>query len=116
MTEGPAGSAASSRLQQLRAERQLTQQELSELSGIDRDKIAKIETGVRRMSGTDVLYIAEALGVTPRQLLGAMPDRGRFRGTIDRDSADVQTVSDWFDEYIDDVLFLDRTAKRHGLV
>jgi len=88
---------------------------LSDRAGIDRDKIAKIETGTRRMTGTDVVYLAEALGVTPRQLVGPPADRSRFRGPVDPMAPDVQAVSEWFDDYIEDALFLDRTARRHGI-
>jgi transcriptional regulator with XRE-family HTH domain len=50
-------------LKALRAKTKITQQELSERSGIDREKIAKIETGARRMSATDAAYLAHGLGI-----------------------------------------------------
>ena len=103
------------RLQQLRTEGDLTQQELADLTGIERDKIAKIETGTRRMTGTEVLFVAEALGVAPRSLVGPPVHRGRFRGPVDVDSEDAASVSEWFDDFIEDVLFVERSVRRHGL-
>jgi transcriptional regulator with XRE-family HTH domain len=104
-----------SRVRQLRTDSELTQQELSDLTGIERDKIAKIEAGTRRMNGTEVLFLAEALGVTPRGLLGVSVHPGRYRGPVDLNSADAASVSEWFDEFIEDVMFVERSAMRHGL-
>ncbi|MEU8137703.1 helix-turn-helix domain-containing protein [Streptodolium elevatio] len=53
----------------LRAARgHLTQQQLSDRSGVPRDQIGRIETGARRASPTTAQALADALGTTPEAL------------------------------------------------
>lgn len=108
-------SGIGERLRKLRQAAQLTQQALSEASGLERDKIAKIETGTRRASGTDVVYLAEALGVAPQELVHQESPVAKYRGSGDLESPAGKAMERWFADYVDDSLFLDRALRRYGL-
>jgi transcriptional regulator with XRE-family HTH domain len=103
------------RLRALRDARRLTQQQLADRSGIEREKIAKIETGTRRMTGTEVIYLAESLDVQPHDLIGVERGRSYYRGSGNLNASEAQAMSIWFEEYIEDALFLDRTADRYDV-
>jgi len=107
------------RLKVIRAERNLTQQQLADRSGIDREKIAKIETGARRMSATDAAYLAQGLGVRADELI-ARPRadvRWRLEPTHqgDPEQTELTTVARWFEDFVDDALYLERRARRYGV-
>lgn len=60
-----------SRIKTLREHRNMSQQELAELSGYtDRSSIAKIESGKIDLTQSKVLAIAKALHTTPAYLMG----------------------------------------------
>jgi transcriptional regulator with XRE-family HTH domain len=103
------------RLREVRKSRGLTQQGLADQSGIDREKIAKIETGGRRMSATDAAYLSQALGVRMDDLVGRPRSGARFRLSDPTKESQAQAVADWFEDYVRDVFFLERSAKRNGL-
>ena len=103
------------RLRALRDARNLTQQGLADRSGIGREKIAKIETGARRMTGTEVIYLADSLDVQPHDLVRVKPGRSYYRGSGDLNASAAQAMSSWFEEFVEDALFLDRTIERYGL-
>lgn len=92
----------------------LTQQALADRSGIERDKIAKIETDVRRLTGTEAIYLADAIGISADQLLGRREPTIQYRAA-DEHSAQVREIADWFRRFVEDALFLDRTADKYGL-
>ena len=57
------------RLRRLRLERALTQQELSQMTGIAQDSISKLERGYRPPLPSTVRKLAEALAVEPIELM-----------------------------------------------
>ena len=104
-------------LKALRTKTQITQQELSDRSGVDREKIAKIETGTRRMSATDAAFLAQGLGVRADALV-ARPRplvRWRMADSSGPAAASVRQVGEWFDDFVDDALYVERRVKRYGL-
>lgn len=90
-------SSIGERVRDLRAARRMTQEQLSQESGISRDKIAKIEIGERKVDATEALFLADALGVSVKSLT---PDRG---GALYRmpepKSPQAQRAMKWFEEY-----------------
>lgn len=103
------------RLRQARLERHLTQQALADLSGIERDKLAKIETGGRRMTGTEAVFLAEALEMATDDLLGRTRAMVQYRLSADANDPIVAQTVDWFREFVEDDLFLARAMVRYGL-
>jgi len=103
------------RVRALRDQRGLTQQDLADRSGIERTAIARIETNGRRMTGTEVIYLAESLDVQPQDLARDDTARSFYRGAGDLESPEARAMSAWFDDYVEDALFLDRTAERYGV-
>lgn len=57
------------RLRELRTERALTQEQLAELAGVDRNYIGQIERGERNVALVNMVRIARALKVQPADLL-----------------------------------------------
>jgi transcriptional regulator with XRE-family HTH domain len=103
------------RLRELRKSQALTQQQLAFQSGIDREKIAKIETGVRRMSAADAAYLSQALHVSTDALVGRPASRAHFRLSDPAQEGQAQVVAEWFEDFVKDAFFLERSAKRHGV-
>ena len=106
------------RLRRLREERGWTQDQLSRESGISRIKISRIETGERRMTATDAAFLSEALGVRTDDLIGRRRTTMRFRlasGAVEAGVDPVDRVARWFDEFVDDALYLERQAIRYGV-
>jgi transcriptional regulator with XRE-family HTH domain len=64
----PDHTAFGNSIRQLRAERDMSQTELSALTGLDRSYISGIERGERNPSLTNVFKIARALGVTASEI------------------------------------------------
>jgi transcriptional regulator with XRE-family HTH domain len=56
------------RIRELRTEQSLTQEKLAELADIDRSYIGGVERGERNVSLDNILRVADALGVQPREL------------------------------------------------
>lgn len=57
-------------LRRLRDERELTQEELAERSGVQAGEISRIERGQRDPRVSTVIRLAKALRVPPARLLG----------------------------------------------
>lgn len=86
-------------LKRIRKERNLTQQELAELVGLDRTTVTKYETGKAKPSHDVLLKLSGALDVSPAELLEAPPLK------FDRD----------IPEFNERVLVLQRSADERGL-
>lgn len=56
-------------LRAARVERELTQEQVSELSGVQTGEISRIETGKRDPQVSTLLKIARGLGVSPGELV-----------------------------------------------
>ena len=91
-------SNAGAKVRALRDERRMTQEQLSQESGIARDKIAKIETGERKISATEVPFLADALGVSVKSLMAAAGDGAMYR-LPEPTSPHAQDAMAWFEKY-----------------
>jgi transcriptional regulator with XRE-family HTH domain len=56
------------RVRALRQERNLSQEELAHLAGVDRTYVGGIERGERNLSLLNVKRLADALGLSPKDL------------------------------------------------
>jgi transcriptional regulator with XRE-family HTH domain len=56
------------RLRELRIERNLSQETLAELAGLDRNYIGQIERAERNVALVNIVKISKALGIEPRDL------------------------------------------------
>lgn len=56
------------RLRTLRNEKQMSQEELSKVTGIDRPYISEIENGIKNPSYEVLIRLAQGLGITFREL------------------------------------------------
>lgn len=65
------------RLRALRRERSLSQEQLAELSGLDRTYISSAEIGKRNVTLQTINTLAEALGVDPSVLVSETAFRER---------------------------------------
>lgn len=59
------------RLRELRTERNLSQEQLAELAGLDRNYIGQIERAERNVALVNIVRIAKALEVQPADLFGS---------------------------------------------
>lgn len=59
-------------LRRLRDERGISQEDLAFSSGVGRSFIAKMETGKRQPTITTVFRLADALGVSPQDVVGSV--------------------------------------------
>lgn len=64
------------RLRELRLERELSQEKLGELAGLDRTYISSAEAGRRNVSLRTIHKLADALEVDPACLISAAPCEG----------------------------------------
>ena len=55
------------RIRQLRQDRKITQEELSNLAGLDRTYIASVEAGRRNISIVNIYKISTALGISLKE-------------------------------------------------
>jgi len=90
----------------------LTQEELAQKTGIDRDKLAKIETGDRKVQATEAMTLANALGMAPEALLREPCVRYR----LNRAKPANQEAIRWFERRVESSLFARRTVDREHLV
>lgn len=67
------------RLRELRNERGLTQEQLAELAGVDRNYIGQIERGERNVALVNIVTIAQALKVQPADLFTGFATAARRR-------------------------------------
>lgn len=58
------------RLRELRTQRNLSQERLAELAGLDRNYIGQIERAERNVALVNIVRIAQALDVEPGELFG----------------------------------------------
>jgi transcriptional regulator with XRE-family HTH domain len=99
------------RIRHERAKWGYTQQQLADLTGIDRDKIAKIERDHRAIQPGEVEPLASALRLDVAVLLTA-PERTKMRLNPDRPSS--QRAIDWFEKCVENSLFVARLGARDG--
>lgn len=66
-------------LRRLRQQAVLSQQQLSQSSGVARDTVSKLETGRRKAYPKTIQSLAASLGVEPRELIPA-PEEAFFEG------------------------------------
>lgn len=57
-----------SRIRSLRQQKQLSQEELAQLAGIDRTYIGSVERGERNLSLLNIKRLADALGTNPKDI------------------------------------------------
>ena len=100
--------AAATRIRAMRmaAQPALSQQALADRAGIERWKIANIESGRRRVSSYDVAVIAQALGTDPNGLLGVAAPTRMYRAK-DTESPAIQDAMGRFEEFVETSLRLD---------
>ena len=99
------------RIRHERAKWGYTQQQLADLTGIDRDKIAKIERNHREIQASEIGPLATALRIDLEGLLSA-PDTVRMRVNPDRPAT--QKAIDWFEKCVENSLFVAGLGDRDG--
>lgn len=57
------------KLKELREHKQLTQKELSNLSGVAQSHISAIENGTKDCTVSTLCFVCKAMGVTPNDLI-----------------------------------------------
>ena len=90
--------------EQIRARRRalvMTQQQLADLSGLERYNIGKIETDTRDVSATEMAFLADALEVAPAALLPSTGDDVLFRQRQAESTAASAAIA-WFEQYVAD--------------
>lgn len=99
------------RIRHERAKWGYTQQQLADLTGIDRDKIAKIERDHREVQPDEVEPLAAALRLDLVALLAA-PERTKMRLDPDRPSS--QKAIEWFEKCVENSIFVARLGVPDG--
>jgi transcriptional regulator with XRE-family HTH domain len=94
-----------SRIKALREERKLSQETLSDMAGLERWKLASIESGRRRVTSLEVVLFAEALETDTDELLGVSRPARMYR-TKTLDSPAVQQGLARFENYVETSLRL----------
>jgi Zn-dependent peptidase ImmA (M78 family)/DNA-binding XRE family transcriptional regulator len=97
------------RIRVLRTRNNLTQQALAERTGLSRLQIVKIEAGYRKVSSVELNFFADALDVSPEDLL-VDNARPQYR-TNSPESPAVQATLEWFREYLADSARMRRMVK-----
>jgi transcriptional regulator with XRE-family HTH domain len=101
------------RIRHERDRREWTQQQLAAATGIDRDKIGKIETGARKVNSTELVLISQALQVPVQDLLRPAAPLVMRRGNVT--SPEAEAAVERFNRYVENSLLtlgLDRAANR----
>jgi transcriptional regulator with XRE-family HTH domain len=101
------------RIRRERDRRDWTQQQLADATGIDRDKIGKIETGTRKVNSTELVLISQAFQMPMQDLLRPVAPVVMRRGNITSPIA--EAAVERFNRYVEDSLLtrgLDRAARR----
>ncbi len=91
------------RVRHERAKWGYTQQQLAELTGIDRDKIAKIERNLRDIQADELGPLASALRLEVAGLLVA-PEQLKMRVNAARPAT--QQAIDWFEKCVENSRFI----------
>ncbi len=99
------------RIRYERAKWGYTQQQLADMTGIDRDKIAKIERNLREIQAAEITPLASALRIDLDELLAA-PERVRMRVNPDRPST--QQAIEWFEHCVENSLFVAQLGHDDG--
>ncbi len=94
---------AGDRIRHERAKWGYTQQELADLTGIDRDKIAKIERNHRDVQADEIEPLASALRLDVAALLAA-PEAVKMRVNPNRPAT--QNAIEWFERCVDNSIFV----------
>lgn len=87
----------------------MTQEDLAEATGIDRDKIAKIETGRRDVGSEELPVFASVFEVSVDDLVLEHQARTYLRVDLGRPST--QQARAWLEQCIDNSLFLHRIER-----
>lgn len=90
----------------------MTQANLAEATGIDRDKIAKIETGVRQVSPPELVQFARVFEVTLDDLIRPEPRQIHFRVNLDKPAT--QQAIAWFERCMDNSQFVRRLEELYA--
>ena len=64
----------------LRTARELTQDQLADLAGLDRTYISRVERGAHNITVLTLVRVAQALDVAPGELLDSAAEDSRFTG------------------------------------
>jgi transcriptional regulator with XRE-family HTH domain len=88
-----------------------TQQQLADMTGIDRDKIAKIERNLRGIQADEMASLASALRLDLEALLAA-PDHVKMRVNPDRPAT--QKAIEWFDQCVSNSIFVSSVGRDDG--
>ena len=99
------------RIKHERAKWGYTQQKLAEMTGIDRDKIAKIERDLREIQADEMEALASALRIDVATLV-AEPERVKMRVNPERPST--QAAIEWFERCVDNSAFVESLGARDG--
>lgn len=102
---------AGDRIRHERAKWGYTQQRLAEMTGIDRDKIAKIERNHRDVQSDEIEPLASALRLDVAALLAA-PEPVKMRVNPERPAT--QKAIEWFERCVDNSLFVESLGGRDG--
>ena len=102
---------AGDRIRHERAKWGYTQQQLAEMTGIDRDKIAKIERNYREIQAAEIEPLASALRLDVAALLAA-PEPVKMRVNPERSAT--QRAIEWFERCVDNSLFVEGLGGRDG--
>ncbi len=102
---------AGDRIRHERAKWGYTQQQLAEMTGIDRDKIAKIERNHREIQAAEIEPLASALRLDVAALLAA-PEPVKMRVNPERPAT--QRAIEWFERCVDNSLFVQGLGGRDG--
>ncbi len=90
----------------------MTQEDLAEATGIDRDKIAKIETGRRAVAADELPAFARVFDLTADELLAGPREVVYHRFEPGRPETDDARA--WFAQCIDNSLFVRRLTGHAG--